>query len=111
MILYDNSILIYSIQICLKKDQLACLRKIKINEDLCQDKCEGINADIVRSTREPESKGKLNEVFEQYENYKCPNISDIKFPFELSMELFSNICMRNKMQIFFSIYRFDSEQI
>ena len=73
-------------QICWKQSELACLSQLKVDGELCEDKCEGTNADLTRSTREAErrSNGKFSNVLDQYENYKCPNISSIQFPFEMS---------------------------
>ena len=69
------------IQFCLEPEELTCLRDIEteIDEEVCPEKCDGINADLTVS--QGDSQGKLEQVFAQYEDFKCPNISSMVFPY------------------------------
>ena len=61
----------FQTKIC-SAEQLDCVRDVKIDPDICPEKCEGTIADFSRDSEDSVNQEKIREIIAEYQQYKYP---------------------------------------
>ena len=61
----------FQTKIC-SAEQLDCVRNVKIDPDICPEKCEGTIADVSRDSEDSVNEEKIKEIIAEYQQYKYP---------------------------------------
>ena len=59
---------------------------IKIQRTDCIEKCDGLILDAFNQNK-PKDDSKIENLLEEYENYKFPNKSSVRFPYSINGKL------------------------
>ena len=68
----------FQTEIC-RAEQLDCVRNIKIDPDICPEKCDGTIVDISKYYSDPINQETLREILDDYQHYKYPESIKINY--------------------------------